>query len=70
MIVLAIVMFVLTCGAAFVGFRDLLPGVLTLLMKLLFALFGLIFIIALNVLALRKRGDAEGSARTDRPAGD
>ena len=54
MIVLAIVMFVLCIGAGFVGFRGILGGYLGLLMKALFLLFGAIYIIALNVVVLRR----------------
>ena len=54
MIVLAIVMFVLCIGAGFVGFRGILGGYLGLLMKALFLLFGAIYIIALNVIVLRR----------------
>jgi hypothetical protein len=49
-------MFVLAIGAAFVGFRDLLPGVLTLLMKALFVLFTIIMLVCLNIRVLRGKG--------------
>jgi hypothetical protein len=53
-IILAVVMFVLCIGAGFVGFQGILGGYLGLLMKALFLLFGLVYIIALNVVVLRR----------------
>ena len=47
-------MFVLCIGAGFVGFQDILGGYLGLLMKALFVLFGLVYLIALNVVVLRR----------------
>ena len=53
MVWLTVIAFVLTVAAAFVGFRELLPGVLTVLVKVLFVLFLVTGIVGLNVLILR-----------------
>ena len=48
-----IILFVLTIAAAVLGFRDLVPPV-TRVFELLFWVFGLLFVVALNVVLFRR----------------
>jgi uncharacterized membrane protein len=61
-------MFLLCIGAGFVGFRGILGGYLGLLMKALFLLFGLIYIVALNVVILRRIRPRQPAASDRSPA--
>jgi uncharacterized membrane protein len=61
-------MFVLCIGAGFVSFQGILGGYLGLLMKALFLLFGLIYIVALNVVILRRIKPGQPAASDHSPA--
>ncbi len=60
-------MFVLCIGAGFVGFRGILGGYLGLLMKALFLLFGLVYLVALNVVVLRRIKPGQPAASNPSP---
>jgi hypothetical protein len=59
---LAVVFLVLAMGFAFVGFRDILPGVLSLAAKVLFGLLALAGIVCLNVAILRQPPEPDSPA--------
>ncbi|MEO0082652.1 MAG: hypothetical protein ABIL25_10275 [candidate division WOR-3 bacterium] len=67
MVWLTVTAFLLTIVAAFVGFREFLPGVLTVLAKVLFVLSLAIGLVGLNILILRRPMSERDPSATGRP---